>query len=116
MTEHEHYFYWYPTGRNEDGWRCLNAGCDRGTPHFSPELDRGLTSVKVNNILSDLHAQNFLYVSNASEGMALIEHIASQCKELDRYDQMTIIRLIYEAIAPEHAEYWAGAAKPKAIE
>ena len=99
-------FYYYPD-TNEEGWKCVSCGNRPGEPAgYCPQLDQVEIESKVYGILLDLHEHEMFYVSNGMGGMALAKAIAERCKELGRFDQYTIISLIFQADRERHAEYW----------
>ncbi len=94
--------FWY-AATNEDGWACGNCDCKLG---FRPDLDRRDTVVKVNSILHDLHDHTLVYVSNSTHGEIVAAAVAASCREADRYDQGTIIRLIVAHPDIDSGAYW----------
>lgn len=79
-----------------------------------PDLDRQLIEGKVSDLLLNLHDGNLIFVSDATEGEFIIHNVVEQCKERDRYDQYTILRLILdEPNVKETAEFIFGTYKEK---
>lgn len=108
MSDHVHEYHWYPA-MNEEGWRCCSCGHKAGehsAKGFSAELDRSELGHKVHGLLAELHAADFISISNSCEGGSIVGWVEAQCRELDLYDQNTICRLIFVA-NKSHTEYWA---------
>lgn len=95
---------------NEDGWKEI-GGEELG---YRPDLDREHIYTKVMGLQLDLHQQNFIYVSNGTQGEWITDWVTRRCEKLQRFDQYTILKLIFEC--PEvgverHAEFWAQRAR-----
>jgi len=97
--------FWYPA-INEQGWKCCSCGHQPGEPAgYSPHLDKACIQSKVYALLMDVSDSKLIYISNGSHGDGMTSLVASRCVELDRYDQTTILRLIFETDA-SHCDYW----------
>jgi hypothetical protein len=97
--------FWYPA-INERGWRCCGCGHAPGEPSgYSPALDKSCIRSKVNALVHDAHDANFICISNGSAGDGLASLVAVKCIELDRFDQTTILRLLFET-DQSHVDYW----------
>lgn len=83
---------YYPS-INEAGWRCVNCLEELG---HRPDLDRELIGKKVMGLLNDLHESKMVYVSNGSQGEAIMCSVAMQCVREGRFDQYFIIHQILE--------------------
>lgn len=102
----EHWFTYRPA-INEEGWHC--ALCDHRPgepPGYAPELDRDAIHRKVYALLTHLHEQRLVYVSNGTEGDGIIAAVADRCVAAGRYDQGTILLFLLEAMTPDGAAYW----------
>ena len=84
---------YYEPSRTDAGWMCGECEAKLG---LCADLDRQLIDVKVSCLLHELHDGNFIFVPDATEGEMIIDNVALQCKDLDRYDQYTILRLILD--------------------
>lgn len=96
---------------NEDGWRCDNCGAKLG---WRPDLDRSSLEEKVDAIQFWMHTHELIYVSNGTEGDIVSANVAHRCRELDRYDQYTIIREIMTEPnigSEQHGDFWAERAR-----
>jgi len=97
--------FWYPA-INEQGWKCCSCGHQPGEPAgYSPHRDKALIEIKVSGLLHDVADANLISISNGSHGEGMTAIVARRCVDLDRYDQTTILRLIFEADA-SHCDYW----------
>lgn len=94
---------WHLADCNEDGWKCAECGHAFG---FRPDFDREHTHDKVDTILFWLHEQDFIYISNSSEGASLTHAVAEKCRETNTYDQQSIIHLIVSHGLAGHAAFW----------
>lgn len=107
MKDCKHETYYWTLATNENGWACSNCGWKPGEPEgFSPQIDRSHISSKVECILLDMHAQNFVRVGYGSEGEWLANDVAARCKRIGLYDQYTIVREIMFSLGNSHAKYW----------
>lgn len=109
MTDHKHEFVWKLNDCNETGWHCL--GCDHKPgepPGYSPHLDRSHTDEKIASILMSLHMQDFVYVSNGTEGADIEVEVARRCHRDAAFDQLSIIGFIVDELGRggKHAAYW----------
>lgn len=106
VCEHSH-MMWNLSPATETGWQCASCAHKPGEPPgFSPEADRKHTRLKVEAALMSLHDCSLVYVSNGEHGDWTVTRVAKRCAELDAYDQLTIVRLICEALDDTHAAYW----------
>lgn len=94
MIECKHHWTWN-SETNEKGWYCLNCDFRPGEPPgFSPQLDVEQCEEKVNSLLTQLHNQELLYISNADMGEAIVEDVVERCHQSQRYDQRSILEFI----------------------
>lgn len=91
-AEHSDELYYYTTWFNR-GWKCLNCQNEIGE---SPGLDRLMIFIKCWGLIQDLCDAKLIYLSNGSETEILAETVANKCKELGRYDQNTIVRMVID--------------------
>jgi hypothetical protein len=85
----------------ERGWRCRSCGAVLG---FRPDLDRKATPIKVEAVLGALQGSGLIYVSNATEGRALVARVAQYCTLADVYDQQSIA--LYLLDEQERRQFW----------
>ena len=64
-----------------------------------------MIEIKVSGLLHDVADAKLISISNGSHGEGMTAIVVRRCVELDRYDQTTILRLIFEADA-SHCDYW----------
>lgn len=103
----KHQMSWFLSGCNEKGWKC-ECGFEPGEPAgFSPLHDHHLIEIKVMCILGRLHDEEFIYISNGTEGDFLVGCVANKCAIEGIYDQQSIIRFILEEVADaDHVRFW----------
>jgi hypothetical protein len=100
----------YCNSSNEDGWRC-SCGKELG---FKPDLDKELIYGKINGLLSDLHENKFIHVSNGTQGEFIVMNVLNECEKQDRYDQLFIIQQILSESNIDvkgHSDYWRNESK-----
>jgi ABC-type nitrate/sulfonate/bicarbonate transport system substrate-binding protein len=85
----------------ERGWRCRSCSAVLG---FRPDLDRRATPAKVEAVLDALQGSGLIYVSNASEGRALVARVAQYCTLANVYDQQSIA--LYLLDEQERRQFW----------
>ena len=101
---------------NEEGWRCLSCQAELG---YRPDLDVAQIEAKVAGLLMELHEAKLVYMSNSSMGEIVAENVAEHCRQLDAFDQITILSLVLRdpnVTGDEHAEFWRNRAKEKRAE
>ena len=99
-------YHWHLAPTDEAGWHCSECGglMPGEPPGYSPQLDRIAIGSKVDSILQELHMQDFVYVSNSTDGDSTVHVVSEACKNLGAYDQITIIKLICNGHG--HRKYW----------
>lgn len=109
VMDHKCVEFRWALATNEDGWICTECGAkiaDAEPDGYSPLMDKSNILTKVEDILHHLHEEDFIYISNGSEGMVLSAMVVNRCYNENRYDQYSIIDFIYDLERPEHADYW----------
>lgn len=96
---------WNLASCNEDGWRCGDCEAKLGDDGFAPVLDREQTREKVGVILLWLHEQDFMYVSNTTQGDWMTGRVVLRCHADNTFDQQSIIKFLIEQ-NDTHARYW----------
>lgn len=89
---YENLFY-YPS-INEGGWQ--EVGKVNKKLSSRPDLDKKLIFCKVRGILTSLHTNKLIYISNGSLGDCIATNVVKQCRKRARYDQYSIMHFIMQ--------------------
>ena len=96
--------FYYPA-INEEGWKC-SCGFKFG---FRPDLDKKMLYTKIDGILQDLVSNGFVWVSNGTSGICIVNNVMQRCLKEDRFDQYSILLFLFQEgnIDVEgHAKFW----------